>query len=113
MIYFVAFLCVLGMVAGQILFKLSADAIHRAGGNFFDQRGLIILLAAVAIYGITTLAWVWILQKIELGRVYPLMALAFILVPLASYFILGERFQMQYFIGVALIIAGIVVVVKA
>jgi drug/metabolite transporter (DMT)-like permease len=54
-----------------------------------------------------------VLQKIELGRVYPLMAMAFVLVTLGSHFIFGERFQPQYFVGVALIMIGIVVTVKA
>ncbi|WP_459200419.1 EamA family transporter, partial [Pseudomonas tremae] len=66
-----------------------------------------------ALYGITTLAWVWVLQKIELGKVYPLMALAFVLVPIGSHFFFGERFQPQYFLGVAIIIIGILIAVRA
>jgi drug/metabolite transporter (DMT)-like permease len=38
------------------------------------------------------------------------MALAFILVPLASYFIFQERFTAQYAIGVILIILGVITV---
>jgi len=41
------------------------------------------------------------------------MALAVVLVPLGSHIVFGERFQYQYFIGVALIMAGIIVAVKA
>ncbi|HEY2255024.1 MAG TPA: EamA family transporter [Variovorax sp.] len=112
MIHAIALLCVLGIAAGQILFKLSAAAMQKAG-SFLDPRGLLILFVALGLYGITTLAWVWVLQQIELGRVYPLMALAFVVVPLGSHFLLGERFQIQYFVGVALIVAGIVVAVRA
>jgi len=107
--YFVALLCVLGISAGQILFKLSAMSFHHAG-SYTSVRGLLILTAAFALYGITTLAWVWVLQKIALGHAYPLMALAFILVPLASYFIFQERFTAQYAIGVILIILGVITV---
>lgn len=112
MIYFTAILCVIGIAAGQILFKLSATALKQAG-TFWDIRVAAILLSALALYGVTTIAWVWVLQRIELGRAYPLMALAFVLVPIGSYFILGERFQSQYFFGVALILTGIVVVVRS
>ena len=49
----------------------------------------------------------------RLGRVYPLMAWAFVLVPFGSHIVFGERFQPQYFIGVALIMAGIVIAVRA
>jgi len=38
-----------------------------------------------------------------------LMALSFVIVPLASHYLLGERFQVQYFVGVAVIISGIII----
>lgn len=112
MAYIVAFFCVMGIAAGQILFKLSAASMHRAE-NIFDKRSLIILFIALALYGITTLAWVWVLQKIELGRAYPLMALAFVLVPIGSYFIFGERFNFYYVTGVAIIMLGILLTIKS
>jgi len=71
------------------------------------------LAAAFALYGATTLAWVWVLQEIELGRLYPLMALSFVLVPIGSYFVFGERFQPQYFVGIGLIMTGIVIAARA
>lgn len=110
--YAIALVCVVGIAAGQILFKLSAASLHKSG-SFFDFATAMTLLSAFALYGLTTIAWVWVLQKIELGKVYPLMALAFILVPIASHFIFHERFAPQYFVGVALIMIGIVVAVKA
>jgi len=82
-------------------------------GSFFAPKTAVTLFSAMALYAITSIAWVWVLQKVELGRVYPLMALAFVLVPLGSHFIFGERFQPQYFAGVALIMIGIVIAVKS
>lgn len=111
MIYFVAILCVLGIAGGQILFKMSAASLQRSG-SLFDTHTLMTLFTAFALYGITTIAWVWVLQKIDLGKAYPLMAMAFILVPIGSHFVFGERFSAQYFIGVALIMTGIVVALK-
>lgn len=112
MTYFIALICVLGIAAGQILFKVSASALHRTG-NYFDIGFLATLFSAFALYGITTIAWVWVLQKIELGKVYPLMALAFVIVPIGSHLFFGEKFHAQYFVGVAVIIAGIIITVKA
>jgi drug/metabolite transporter (DMT)-like permease len=111
MVYFIAVLCVLGIAGGQILFKLSAASLQRSG-SFFELNTLMTLFTAFALYGITTIAWVWVLQKIELGKAYPLMAMAFVLVPIGSHFVFGERFSTQYFIGVALIMSGIVVALK-
>jgi len=112
MTYFIALICVLGIAAGQILFKLSATSLQKSG-SFFDLNAILTLFSAFALYGITTIAWVWVLQKIELGKVYPLMALAFVLVPIGSHFFFGERFQPQYFLGVTIIITGIIIAVKA
>jgi drug/metabolite transporter (DMT)-like permease len=112
MIYLAALCCVLGLAVGQILFKLSAVALA-ANGSFFAPKTALTLLSAMALYGLTSVAWVWILQKVELGRVYPLMALAFVLVPVGSHLVFGEKFQFQYYLGVALIISGIVVATRA
>lgn len=112
MTYLVAILCVIGIAVGQILFKLSAVAL-KDSGSFFEPKTALTLLSAFALYGITTIAWVWVLQKSDLGRIYPLMALAFLLVPLGSWVVLGERFSPQYFLGVALIVSGIVITVKS
>ncbi len=112
MIYLIAIICVIGIAAGQILFKLTAASLHRSG-SFFDPHTVLILFSALVLYGVTTIAWVWVLQKIELGRIYPLMAMAFALVPLGSYFFLGEKFTPQYFLGITLIVVGIIVAVKS
>lgn len=111
-IQIIAFLCVFGIAIGQILFKLSANSLG-VTGSFFAPKTAAILLIALSLYGVSTLAWIWVLQKIELGRVYPFMAMAFVLVPFGSYIFFGEKFHYQYFVGVALIVVGIIVAVKS
>ncbi len=112
MAYIIPFCCVLGLSIGQILFKISANALLTAK-SLFALQVAVPLFAAICLYGITSVAWVWALQKIELGRIYPLMALAFVFVPLGSHFIFDERFHIQYFFGIALIMIGIIITVKA
>lgn len=112
MTYLFAVFSVIGIAVGQVLFKQTAASLSRTG-SFLDPSTFAILACALTLYGATTLAWIWILQKIELGRVYPLMALSFVLVPIGSYFAFGERFNPQYFVGIALIVIGIVVAVKS
>jgi drug/metabolite transporter (DMT)-like permease len=112
MTYLIALICVVGIASGQILFKLSAVSLKRTG-SLFDPSTMLLLLSAFAFYGLMTIAWIWVLQKAELGRIYPLMALAFVIVPIGSHFVFGERFAPQYFVGVALIMIGIVVTVRS
>lgn len=112
LIYAVAFLCVLGLAMGQILFKVSALSLS-APPAMINPKAALAFFAAILIYGVTSLVWVWVLQKVELGRIYPLMALAFVLVPLGSYIFLEERFQPQYFLGVMVIVVGIVITMRS
>jgi drug/metabolite transporter (DMT)-like permease len=111
-VYLAAILCVAGLAAGQILFKVSAVKFN-LDGHLTSVPALVALLAAVLLYGLTSVAWVWVLRHVELGRVYPLMALAFVIVPLGSHFVFGERFSTQYVVGVCLIVLGIAIAARA
>lgn len=112
MIYIIAIICVFGIAVGQILFKLAAASLQNTG-SLFDLNTISILIIAFSLYGLTSILWVWVLQKIELGRVYPFMALAFVFVPIGSYLFFGERFQSQYFLGMFMILAGIFIIIKS
>jgi len=111
MIYFYAFLCILAIASGQLLFKTTAHELNQSA-SFINFQALLYFGAAVALYGITSVGWVLILRKIELGRIYPFMALSFLLVPLGSYIFFNERFHTSYYIGVIFIIIGILIVVR-
>lgn len=106
-VHILALGCVFGLAAGQVLFKQAALGLS-ASGTLFSPATLVPLLTAITIYGVSTIAWVWTLQHVQLGRLYPLMALGFVLVPLASHFVFGERFTPQYMLGVAFIVVGVV-----
>jgi len=100
--------CVLGLSMGQVAFKYAANSLNQTQ-SIFAPKTLIILIIALLIYGITTIAWIIILRSVELGKIYPIMALAYIFVPLASLIFFKERFSINYYLGVILIMIGIVV----
>lgn len=104
--YLTAFFCVLGLAAGQLLFKAAANQSAKSG-SLLDSHALFYLAAAMGLYAVMSLVWVWLLRATELGRIYPVMALAFVLVPLGSHFLYDEVFTARYFAGVALIMAGV------
>lgn len=110
--YALAVVCVVGIAIGQILFKLTANALAETG-SIFAPKTLTVLLCALALYGLTTLLWIWVLQRGNLSRIYPIMALSFVLVPILSHFLLGEKFNTQYFVGVGLLLCGIVLTIKS
>ena len=105
-----AILCVVMIAAGQLLFKLTANSLTGAGLSGLTPRALLILFVALVIYGAATILWILVLKQAPLNRVYPLMALAFVLVPLGSRFFLGEAITSQYWLGVALLAVGLVLI---
>lgn len=101
-----ALLCVCGIAIGQLLFKCTANSLALSG-NYLHPRTLLWLLSALLLYGITTFGWIWTLQQGPLSRLYPWMALAFVIVPLLSAVLLGERLQPSYWLGVTMIVTGV------
>jgi drug/metabolite transporter (DMT)-like permease len=99
---------VLLMAAGQLLFKATAAA-WQLHGTLFAPAPALRLLASLAVYGIATLAWIWVLQGTSLSVAYPLVALTFVLVPLGAWWWFGESLSPRYMVGMLLIVAGIAV----
>lgn len=98
--------CVLGISLGQLLFKKAAEAGDASAGIL----GLLIngwLLAALVLYGLTTLGWVWVLRHAPLHVAYPFMGLAFIIVPVLAWAFLGEPLGWRTLLGGTLILAGV------
>ena len=109
--YFIVIICVIGIAVGQLLFKVTANLWAQSGE--LTVKAASFFLFTVFIYGFVSLVWLLALKKIDLGQAYPFMALSFVLVPIGSYLFFNERFSCMYFIGIILIIAGIIFIVRA
>ena len=105
--YVVILACVVGIAAGQILFKHVARALSTSA-QLWDPSVLAPFAGALAIYGIATISWIWVLQFVPLNRAYPFMALSFVLVPAASRLFFAEAFGATYVVGVGLICVGVI-----
>jgi multidrug transporter EmrE-like cation transporter len=105
-------LCVALIAGGQVLFKLAASGM-KAGGGLFDARLIVIVTAALIIYALATVLWIALLQNAPLGRLYPYMALSFLLVAAASWFLFQEAITVGHMAGLGLIMAGLVVMAVA
>ena len=103
-----ALLCVVLIAIGQMLFKAIGLA-SLTQGAMIEPRAITLVIAAGTLYVVATVAWVWLLRSAPLSRAYPYMALSFVLVPLMSAFLYREALSVQYGIGIALVVAGIVV----
>jgi drug/metabolite transporter (DMT)-like permease len=104
--------CVFVISTGQLLFKLASGHIDFRR-PLADPQGLMILGVALALYGGATLVWVSVLRHAPLSRIYPIMALSFVLTPLGGMVFLKEPISGSYWAGVGLILAGLVVISRA
>ncbi len=105
-------LCVLGISLGQMLFKKAAQSIPEATvWQHWVFNGW--LIVALALYGITTLVWIWVLRHAPLHLAYPFMGLAFLIVPCMGWLFLGEPIRIHTLVGGALILTGIAIAAHA
>jgi small multidrug resistance pump len=87
---------------GQVLFKLGAT--NRVSlADFFNPQ----IVAGGVLYFLGAVLWVAALSKLPLSVAYPFTVLTFVLVYLASVFLLGERLAPGAIFGVALVLAGL------
>ena len=78
---------------GQLLFKLAAPA-TKVPDFATAVRGLLMSPAFVGgalLYAALMFFWTWLLGRVPLNYAYPMVALCFVLVPLMSWLVFGER----------------------
>jgi drug/metabolite transporter (DMT)-like permease len=100
--------CVLAISAGQILFKLAARTATAADG-FSSMLLNGYFYAALAVYAVATVLWVWLLKTLPLNVAYPFVGLAFVIVPLLGAWLLNEPLDWRHLLGGALIAGGVAV----
>ena len=96
---------------GQFLFKMAGK--NLTGNIGKDLIGIAFnphFIGAMALYGFASFLWVIALSKTDISKAYPFMASGFIIVPLLGYFLLAETLSIPFFIGTAMIVAGIIVI---
>jgi drug/metabolite transporter (DMT)-like permease len=100
---------VLSLAVGQALFK-QVGLVFR-NQPFLDGLRLVarqpVFYAALALYGLTALLWIWILSRVSLMQAYPWVAANMAIVPLIGWFAFGERVTPMFWLGVVFILAGL------
>ena len=100
------------LAIGQVLFKSVADSVRPEQTSVAAVFGFIqnpLFLGAIVIYAVATVAWIFVLTQTPLNVAYPIMALAFVLVPVLSMIILGESISPKTIIGSLIIVSGITI----
>ena len=68
--------------------------------------------AGLAIFAVSAVLWLFALSRADLSFAYPFAALGYVIIVIASILFLGEHVQPVTWVGVVLIIAGIVLIAQ-
>lgn len=104
-------------VYGQLVIKWRVSS-YGALPEDLGERGLFLvrllgdplILSGLAAAFVAALAWMAALTELELSRAYPLMSLSFVLVMGLSAWLLAEPLGPGKLAGVALIVAGTILI---
>lgn len=103
---FLIFGTTLALSLGQVLFKLAAVD-GGASRSLFSMLFSWKMIAALSVYAFATLMWVVALRVVPLTAAYPIVALAYVIVPVLAHFWLGEALSSKVLLGGAVIVFGV------
>lgn len=102
---------------GALLLKVGARSLVPRGGGWVTQLlgalGTPSILVGVALYLVPTVLWIWLLRTIPLTVLQPILSLSYVLTALLALWILREPVPLQRWLGMGLIMAGIVLVSRS
>ncbi len=72
-----------------------------------------LLIVGIAIFGISTLLWLFALAKADLSFAYPFLSLTYLVVLIGGAFLFGDKVTLPRVLGFAIIIAGVWIVARS
>lgn len=107
-------LCTVIGAAAQLLLKLGSTAVDTSSlWNIAWTMGTSIsLIAGLALYGLSTVLFIYALRNEQLSLLYPLISLTYIWVTIASIAFLGESLSYWKVAGVGVIVSGVALLGK-
>ncbi|MBA7622536.1 4-amino-4-deoxy-L-arabinose-phosphoundecaprenol flippase subunit ArnE [subsurface metagenome] len=94
---------------GQLLFKLGSKSISFNVLSWITNWQI---MGGMALYGISSILFITALKYGNLSILYPIIATTYVWVAIFSVMFLREPFALTKWIGVALIIGGVISIVK-
>ncbi|MEH2456363.1 EamA family transporter [Nostoc sp.] len=62
-------------------------------------------------YTFMTILWLYVLRTIPLSQAFPVLGLMYALIPIASHYLLKEEVMFRQWLGISIIITGVILVV--
>ena len=102
------FVCALMGALGQLLFKLGSTSVSLSLSSWITNWRIIF---GMLIYGVSAILFIFALKHGSLSVLYPVVASSYIWVAILSAKFLGEPLFLTKWIGIVLIIGGVILIV--
>jgi multidrug transporter EmrE-like cation transporter len=100
-----------------VLLNAGAQLLLKAGTNAQPLGlGLAIephILGGLACYVVSVVVWVIGLSRVPVSIAYPMLSLGYVVNAVAAYYLLGESINAMRLGGIAVIIAGVLIVARS
>ncbi|MGX9379260.1 4-amino-4-deoxy-L-arabinose-phosphoundecaprenol flippase subunit ArnE [Pseudomonas sp. JQ36] len=93
---------------GQVAQKFAVESWRGVASSWADKLRSPWLWLALVSLGAGLVVWLLVLQRLEVGIAYPMLSLNFVLITLIARFIFREPIDRRHWLGVALVIGGVV-----
>lgn len=105
-------------VAGQLTLKSAMTEVGRIGASEVRSVGHTVgralreprLWIGLGLFGVSSLFWLVVLSRVPLSLAYPFVGISYVVVVGFSALVLHERVPLLRWVGVAVIVAGIIIV---
>lgn len=104
--------------AGQLLLRAGMEQVGFIGGDRISRPATLALevlktpqvILGLAFFGLSAVSWMLVLSRVSLSFAYPFVGLTYVLTALFAKFILKEHVPALRWLGIAVIVVGILIV---
>lgn len=107
--------------AAHLMLKAGMNDVGRVGAEQLREPVRLLasllttpmILVAVPVYVGSFVAWIIVLSRLQLSLAYPVLALNYVLIPLAAWALLHEPISAGHWVGIMVTVVGVTLVVRA
>jgi drug/metabolite transporter (DMT)-like permease len=96
--------------AGQITLAAGGPALWRTALGLAVHPAI---LGGLACYAISVVVWIVALSRVEVSIAYPMLSIGYVLNALLAWWLFGEDLNAQRWLGIGVIIVGVVLVARS
>ena len=93
--------------------KIQIDSFHALVLFFAKMFTDITVLSGMTLYFLSAVVWLYLLTKLEISLVQPILALTYVITPILAIIFLGENVPPLRWIGIGVVIIGVFLIARS